>query len=115
MEQRTVSLTPEARAELEQTRDRDRRPYLRERAAALLKVADGRPAYLVARHDLHKPRHPDTVYDWLDRYEADGLAGLVQHPRRHRGFSPSEPVRPVGDPPRGADRLRHRADALAAR
>ena len=85
---RTLSLTTDQRADLEQTRDHDRRPYLREIAAALLKVADGQTAHHVARHGLHKPRDPDTVYRWLDVYAAQGLPGLVQRPRGHRGFSP---------------------------
>jgi hypothetical protein len=113
MQQRTLELTPAQRTELEQTRDGDRRPYLRECAAALVKVADGMPAYLVARRGLHKPRHPDTIYRWLDKYEADGLAGLIHKPRGHRGFPPSEPVRPLVHPPAGAHRVRHPPDALA--
>lgn len=89
MRRRTLELGPDRRAELERTRDRDPRPYLRERAAALLKIAEGRSAHGVARGGLNRPRKPDTVYDWLDRYERGGLAGLVQKPRGHRGFSPS--------------------------
>jgi hypothetical protein len=34
---------------------------LRERSAALLKIADGMPAALVARQGLLRPRDPDTV------------------------------------------------------
>jgi hypothetical protein len=89
MARRTLSLTDARRAELARARDRDPRPYLRERAAALLKIADGQAPYAVARAGLPKPRQPDTVYRWLDAYGARGLAGLVQQPRGHRGFSPS--------------------------
>lgn len=89
MRQRQLLLSPAQRTELEDTRAHDRRPYLRERAAALLKIADGQSAYAVARHGLLRPRTPETVYDWLNRYEREGLAGLVQHPRGWRGFSPS--------------------------
>ena len=88
MRPRTLTLTPAERTELVTTRDRDRRPYLRERAAALLKVADGQTAHQVARHGLTKAREPDTLYRWLDAYAARGLAGLVHAPRGHRGFSP---------------------------
>lgn len=88
MRPRTLVLSSAQRAELEAARDRDRRPYLRECAAALLKVADGATAHWVARHGLHKPRDPDTVYRWLDAYAAAGLAGLVHRPRGHRGLSP---------------------------
>jgi hypothetical protein len=89
MHRRTLTLTPAQRTELISARDHDRRAYLRECAAAVLKVADGASPHAVALHGLHKPRHPDTVYDWLDRYAAQGLAGLVHKPRGHRGFSPS--------------------------
>lgn len=88
MRPRTLELSPAQRAELEGVRDRDRRPYLRECAAALLKVADGQPAHRVARHGLHRPRDPDTLYRWLDAYARAGVAGLVHRPRGHRGFSP---------------------------
>ncbi len=89
MHKRTLPLTAEARAELEHTRDRDKRAYLRECTAALLKIADGASPFHVALFGLHKRRHPDTVYSWLDRYLEHGVAGLVHKPRGHRGFSPS--------------------------
>lgn len=89
MRRRTLSLTADQRAELEWTRDRDQRPYLRECAAALLKIAEGRSAHQVALHGLNKRRKPDTLYGWLDKYQRHGLAGLVHRPRGHRGFSPS--------------------------
>jgi transposase len=56
-------------------------PYLRERVAALLKIADGKSPHWVARHGLLKPRHPDTVYEWLEHYQRSGVSGLFQHPR----------------------------------
>ena len=91
MAQRHLTLTPEQRETLEQLRDHGPRPYLRERAAALLKVSDGQPAAVVARQGLLRRRDPDPLYDWLDRYRAAGLAGL--YIRRGRGrkpaFSPS--------------------------
>jgi len=89
MYRRTLTLTSEQRAALVQARDHDRRAYLRERAAGLLKVADGASPHAVALHGLLKPRHPDTLYDWVNRYQAHGLAGLPHKPRGHRGFSPS--------------------------
>ena len=88
MRARTLALTAAQRAELEQARDRDPRPYLRERAAALLKVAGGPSPRQVALAGLHRPRRPKTVCGWLDAYARGGLAGLVQRPRRARGFSP---------------------------
>lgn len=89
MRRRTLDLDPQQRAELERARDRDPRPYLRERAAALLKIADGRSVHSVASGGLNRRRKSDTVYDWLGRYERRGLPGLVQKSRGHRGFPPS--------------------------
>jgi hypothetical protein len=103
MHPRTLPLSAEQRAELGTTRDHDRRPYLREIASALLKVADGQTAHQVARHGLHKPRDPDTLYRWLDVYAARGLAGLVHAPRGHRGFSPCTARRAAGAGARSAD------------
>ena len=58
-------LTETERADLEKIRDRDARPYLREKAAALLKIADGHSPRRVALTGLLKPREPDTVYRWV--------------------------------------------------
>jgi hypothetical protein len=77
---RTLTLSAEQRHELEAYRDHDPQPQVRERCAALLKIADGRAPYWVARCGLLKARKPDTVYGWLARYQADGLAGLLAHP-----------------------------------
>lgn len=88
MQLRTLVLTPAQHAELVHTRDHDPRPYLRECAAALLKIGDGATAHAVARVGLHKPRDPDTLYRWLRVYAAEGVAGLVHQPRGHRGRSP---------------------------
>lgn len=88
---RTLTLQPQDRDALERLRDRSPKPYLRERAAALLKVADDIPAALVARFGLLRPRDSDSLYQWLDRFEAQGLAGLTIRPGRGRkpAFSPS--------------------------
>lgn len=85
---RSLALTPAQRAELERARTRDRRAYLRERAAALLKIADGWSVRQVARQGLTQVRRPETVSDWLDRYLATGLAGLIQRPRAQRRLPP---------------------------
>jgi len=83
-------LTPEERRELEHVRDHHNKAYLRERAAALLKIAAGQSGLRVARHGLHKPRDPDTIYSWLRRYQAGGVAGLAINSGRGRPpvFSP---------------------------
>ena len=67
---RKLELTPEEQAELERVRDHNPRPYLRERAAALLKIAQGQTPHQVARQGLLKPRDPDSVYAWLNAYKA---------------------------------------------
>ena len=88
---RAFDLTTAERAELTHLRDTAPEPYLRERAAALLKVADGRAAAQVARHGLLRPRKPDTVYAWMDRFIDAGIAGLQIRAGRGRkpAFSPS--------------------------
>ena len=88
MKKRTLHLTPEAHEALQHMRDCHPTPYLRERAGALLRIADGESVHHVARHGLLKPRKPDTVYSWLNAYEQKGLAGLVQQPRHHYRVPP---------------------------
>ena len=84
---RHVVLTPEERQALEQLRDRAPKPYLRERAAALLKVAEGIPAAVVARQGLLRRRQAITLYHWLDRFRDQGVAGLSI--RKGRGRKPA--------------------------
>jgi hypothetical protein len=88
---RQLVLTADQRQELCRLRDTATQPYLRERAAALLKVAAGRPAAQIARTGLLRPRQPDTLYAWLDRFQTQGVAGLKIRPGRGRkpAFSPS--------------------------
>jgi transposase len=88
-----LALSPAQRHELVVLRDTAAKPYLRERAAALLKIADGMSAAAVARTGLLRPRQPDTVYRWLHRFREEGVAGLADRPGRGRkpAFSPSPP------------------------
>ena len=90
---RRLELDAGQRQELVVVRDTAATAYLRERAAALLKVAAGQVAAAVARDGLLRPRHPDTVRDWLGRYLARGVAGLAIDRGRGRkpAFSPSAP------------------------
>ena len=85
-QRRMLNLTIEQEEELTQLRDRTAHEYVRERCAALLKIAQGYSAHWVALHGLLKPRDPDTVYSWLDIYESEGIGGLQAHqqggPRR---------------------------------
>lgn len=77
---RTLTLTHDAKAELIDMRDHAEKPYLRERASAILQVAKGYTASWVASHGLLKERQPDTVYRWLNRYEEKGALGLHNRP-----------------------------------
>lgn len=77
MYQRTLELSESERAALIEHRNHDPRPDVRERCAAVLKVAEGQSAHDVAAHGLLRPRDPDTVYDWLTRYEEGGLDELM--------------------------------------
>jgi len=88
---RYLTLTDEGRNELEAIRDHHAKPYLRERAAGLLKIADGLSAHAVALSGLLQERDPDAVYGWLNSYEAEGVAGLEIKVGRGRkpAFSPS--------------------------
>ena len=84
-------LSSDARVELLRIRDHDPLPYLRERAAALLKIGDGQSGRAVAADGLYRQRWEGTVYDWVRRYRAEGVKGLVIRPGRGRkpAFSPS--------------------------
>jgi len=88
MKIRTLTLEAAQREKLEEIRDHEQRPYLRERAAALLKIAEGKSVLEVARNGLLRARKADTVYAWLNSYQREGLEGLYQQPRRGRHFSP---------------------------
>ncbi len=78
-QRRTLALTDDQRAELLYHRDHDRLPFVRERCAAMLKIADGQSPHAVATKGLLRNRDPDTVYAWLDHYQREGLPGLFAH------------------------------------
>jgi hypothetical protein len=88
-----VDLRPEQTQELAHLRDHAAAPYVRERAAAILKVAAGQSVRAVARTGLLRPRRRETVAAWVRRYLAEGAAGLAIRPGRGRkpAFSPSDP------------------------
>ena len=81
--QRQLVLTAGEKQELVEHRDHHQRPDVREKAAALLKIAEGRSAYWVATSGLLKRRKPDTVYKWLNIYSDEGFSGLIR--RQHGG------------------------------
>ncbi len=94
-----LELSATQRAQLEAARDHDHLPYVRERAAAILKVAEGQSGRAVARYGLLRPHWPDTVYEWIKRFMAEGIPGLRVRPGRGRkpAFFPSLPRRRPGD------------------
>lgn len=85
-----LELNESQTSELAKIRDHHPKPYIRERAAALLKVASGQSGHAVALNGLYKKRDPDTIYSWVRRYQAEGIQGLFI--RQGRGckaaFSP---------------------------
>jgi hypothetical protein len=87
-----MSLSEDQRTELQEARDHHPKAYMREKAAAILKIAEERlPALEVAAHRLLKRRDDNTVRSWLTRYLQAGLTGLLVQPGRGRkpAFSPS--------------------------
>lgn len=81
---RKIELTKEEKKELKKLRDTHLKPYIRERAAAILKVDGGMSGRDVAKKGLLKERKPDTIYDWLDQWEEEGLEGLTIEKGRGR-------------------------------
>jgi hypothetical protein len=94
-QRRILLLTDDQRAELHRAMVAHPKAYLRERAAALLKIAAGQSPHAVSQGGLYHARDPDTVYAWLDRYIAEGFQGLVIKAGRGRKpvFSPAVPPR----------------------
>ena len=85
-----IELKEPERVELEQLRDKGSKTYLRERAAAILKIASGMSASEVASHGLLKRRQYQTVCHWVRRYQAEGVEGfkIRQGRGRKAAFSP---------------------------
>jgi len=85
-----LELSPRQRRAVTRVRDHHPKPHLREKAAALLQVADGWAVQDVARFGLLRPRARNTVSAWVARYKARGLAGLRVATGRGRkpAFSP---------------------------
>jgi transposase-like protein len=106
-------LSEEQVKELTWTRDHHAMAYLRVKAAALLKVAQGEAISQVARSGLLKGVDRHTIKDWIVRYQQDGLAGLKVQTARGRkpAFSPSLRRRRTGRR-RPAGDLAPRASAL---
>jgi transposase len=89
----TITLNREQEQDLKKLRDRHPKAYVRERAAAILKIAAGESGRQVALNGLLKARDPDSIYAWVRRYQAEGSKGLQNKPGRGRkpAFSPYAP------------------------
>jgi HKD family nuclease len=84
-----VILEDYERVTLEEMRDHHPKAYMRERAAALLKIEAGSSIHAVAQTGLLKKREWETVASWVRHYEQEGLGGLYL--RSGRGRKPSFP------------------------
>lgn len=88
-------LRAEQAQELRRLRDHAPQPYVRERAASILAVADGQSLRQAARTAGLKPHRVDTICAWVHRYQAEGASGL--RIRKGRGRKPASfpaPARP---------------------
>jgi len=83
---RKITLTDKELKALEKIRDTHPRPYMRERAATILKVAGGMSPRSVARFGLLKERKTDTIYNWLNLWEKYRLSGFII--KKGRGRKP---------------------------
>jgi len=83
-QKRELVLSSEQETTLVEMRDHHAKPHLRERAAALLKIADGKSVNWVAREGLLRQRKWETVASWLNAYEEVGLGGLYDEKGRGR-------------------------------
>jgi len=85
-----IKLNDDERAKIEGWVKNPPKPYLRQRARAILLVAEGEPLYKVADHSrIRKDRK--TIQRWVQRYQSEGLNGLKVKPGQGRkpAFFPS--------------------------
>ena len=87
---RYLKLNEAQKQALEQVRDSHEKAHMREKAAVLLKIAAGMTPHQAALKGGLKERHPDTIYSWMDKYEAGGIEALQVRSGRGRkpAFSP---------------------------
>lgn len=86
----TIELTAGEKQKLESWLKNPPRPYLRERARAILQVSQGRTIEATARA-LRVRVHRNAVSEWVKRFLADRLEGLQMRVGRGRKaiFSPT--------------------------
>jgi transposase len=85
-----IKLSEEEKAQLERWVKNPPRPYLRERARAILRIAGGTPIMQVAQ-TLRIRIHRTAVSEWVHRFEEGRVEGLKIRAGRGRkpAFSPS--------------------------
>lgn len=86
----TVDLAPEERDRLDRIVKTHELAYMRERAAAILKLDWGRTVPWIAEHGLLQRRDEGSVRGWVHRYKEEGIDGLFIREGRGRkpAFSP---------------------------
>ena len=86
-----LALSAEEQAALVAARDHHAKPYVRERAAAILQVAAGHSIRWAAQSGGLKPHEPEAVSGWITRFRQAGVGGLLVRPGRGRkpAISPS--------------------------
>ena len=109
---RELPLTDEQKDELVTVAKRHPKPYMRVKATALLLVNRGIPALVVGRDYLVPCRDADTMYSWMNKYEAGGVKALLI--RKGRGRKPAF-CEPAGITSRGAPGFPGRRSGRARR
>lgn len=87
----TIELSQSQQQELKHIRDHHPKPYLCERAAAILKIASGYTLTEIAERGLLSRHEPETVHLWVKKYLSSGFEALSIKPGggRKPKFSPS--------------------------
>jgi hypothetical protein len=82
-----IELSSTQTAELEKAVRTHPKPYVRERATGILKVADGNSLQQVAYHQLLTRHAPETIKGWCESYLDGGLDALLV--KKGRGRKPA--------------------------
>lgn len=82
-----VELSTQQTQELSQARDHHSKPYMRVKAAAIVKVASGMSMRAVAHRGLLHPVDEETVSRWVQTYLSQGMDGL--RVKKGRGRKPA--------------------------
>ena len=91
-----LALTQQQIADLQTALNKHPKPYVRERASAILQIHQGKPGYHVAQQGLLRKRRENTLYEWVHRFNQDGMASLLVQPGRGRKAAHSPPQPPAG-------------------